>query len=246
MNRLSCLLTWFALPVYIAQGMRVRMTRPRLAPPEGRHSGLVPGKGKPVRLLVLGDSSAATVGADSVEHSIAHNLASRIGVHSGNPVEWRAAGFNSATSLDLRDHVVPNLDRAQWDIIVISVGTNDAKNWRTISGFRKSFGGMLYALRARYPDARIAWCRMIDPRLIPALPQPMANILSIRTAAMNSAGERLCRERFALALDPVPVEGPDGFSHDGFHASESGYRYWAEHVFEQLKSAGVVPLTAGD
>ncbi|MCG2932284.1 hypothetical protein, partial [Escherichia coli] len=48
--------------------------------------------------------------------------------------------------------------------------------------------------------------------------------------AINAMGERLCRERSAIAAPRLPVEGPEGFSSDGFHASAHGYDAWAKHL----------------
>ena len=60
-------------------------------------------------MLVLGDSSAASVGIGKTENGLAAQLANLIGDKTGRAVRWRAAGFNSATAGQIRDHVVPNL-----------------------------------------------------------------------------------------------------------------------------------------
>ncbi|EFG2885492.1 SGNH/GDSL hydrolase family protein, partial [Escherichia coli] len=97
--------------------------------------------------------------------------------------------------------------------------------------FKKDFGGMLYALRAKFPEARVVWSPVVDLTRVPALPSMLGKILEIRAGAMNRMGERLCNERGAVAAARLPVEDPvAGFSTDGFHASEAGYRVWAEHL----------------
>lgn len=234
MKRLLALISWAAFPVYVWQGMGVRRRTPRLVPPAGRHAGFLEGEGEEIGLLVIGDSSVASVGVDDASMGLASNLAGLLGSRTGRPVRWRAAGLNSATTGQIRDFGVPNLLEDGWTDIVISAGTNDTKNFHTIGRFRREFGGLLYALNARYPAARLYWCPMMEMRDVPALPWALGQILGIRADAINAAAGQLCQERFARVLPRLPVEDRRGFSRDGFHASEFGYRSWAEYIIDPL------------
>ena len=225
------LLSWLAFPVYVWQGIGVRLRTERLLPAEGPVIHHIPGKGEPVRLLVVGDSSAASVGIGKTERGLAALLAARIAAETGRPVDWRAAGFNSATAGQLRDHVLPNLAHDGWNLIVLSVGTNDAKNFHTVSRFKREFGGLLYALRAKWPEARIVWSPVVEMEKVPALPPLLGRILGIRAELTNRMGARLCQERGAMAASRLPIIDATGFSTDGFHASEAGYAAWADHIW---------------
>jgi lysophospholipase L1-like esterase len=236
MSPLLPLLTWLAFPIYAWQGIGVRLRTRRLLPAEGPVTHALPGTGEHVRLLVVGDSSAASVGISRTDGGIAALLAAMVARDTGRPVVWRAAGFNSATAAQLRDFVVPNLAHGDWTHVVLSVGTNDAKNFHTLSRFKRDFGGLLYALKAKFPGARIVWSPVIDMTTVPALPALLARILEIRARAINAMGTRLCHERGAVPASRLPVEDPAlGFSTDGFHASEAGYRAWAEHLLPLIE-----------
>ncbi len=234
MNRLLPLLSWIAFPVYVWQGIGVRLRTPRLTPPPGVHSGFFEGNGEEIRLLVIGDSSAASVGVDDAQKGLAANLATLLNERTNRRVHWRAAGLNSATTGQIRDFGVPNLQENHWTDILISAGTNDTKNFHSIARFKREFGGLLYALNARYPGARIYWCPMMEMRDVPALPWALGQILGIRADAVNEMGRQLCEERFAIVLPRLPVEDHRGFSRDGFHASEYGYRSWAEYILDAV------------
>lgn len=225
------LLSWLAFPVYVWQGVGVRLRTERLLPAQGPVIHRIPGKGEPVRLFVVGDSSAASVGIGNTYRGLAALLAARIAAETGRPVDWRAAGFNSATAGQLRDHVLPNLAHDGWDLILLSVGTNDAKNFHTVSRFKREFGGLLYALRAKWPEAQIVWSPVVEMEKVPALPPLLGRILGIRADLINSMGTRLCQERGAFAASRLPIFDASGFSTDGFHASESGYAAWADHIW---------------
>lgn len=231
MSRLAPFLSWLAFPVYVWQGLAVRRRTPRMLPASGPVRHRLPGEEPEYRLLVLGDSSAASVGIESSEQGLAAELARLIAGRTGRAVVWRAAGFNSATSGQIRDHVLPNLAPEPWTHIVLSVGTNDAKNFHTVARFRREFGGLLYALRARWPEARVVWSPVVEMTRVPALPNLLGRILEIRAGAINAKGEALCFERGAVAAARLPILDPAaGFSTDGFHASVAGYAAWAEHL----------------
>lgn len=233
MSRLLGALTWFAFPAYVWQGLGVRRRTERMLPAEGPVLHRIDGNGPDLSLLVLGDSSAASVGIGRSEDGLAHQLSLIITERTGRAVNWRAAGFNSATSGQIRDHVLPNLSADPWTHIVLSIGTNDTKNFHTVSRFKKEFGGLLYALRAKWPEARVVWSPVVEFTRVPALPTLLGRILEIRASEINRMAARLCHERGAVPATRLPILDPlAGFSTDGFHASEAGYRAWAEHIVD--------------
>lgn len=235
MHPLKALVSWLALPACVWQGVGVRLKAERMHPPAGAVRHRVEGADPTLNLLVLGDSSAAGVGVAGSADSLAPQLARLLRERTGRAVVWRAAGFNSATADQLRDHVVPNLAPEAWTHIVLTVGTNDAKNFHTVGRFKRAFGGLLYALRAKWPTARIVWSPVVDMRRVPALPVLLGHVLEIRASLINRMGTRLCLERGAVPAERLPITDADaGFSRDGFHASAAGYRGWAEHVVEKV------------
>jgi lysophospholipase L1-like esterase len=227
--------SWLLIPAAFYLGMKLRAKAPRQPPPPGPFQGSV-GDGEVIdyRLLVLGDSSACGVGVDRIENSLAPQIASFIHGSTGCAVSWRIAGFNSATTEQLRDHVVPNLDCADYTHIVVSVGTNDMKNFHTRRRFKNGFGGLLYALHARWPDATIVWQPLLDMRTVPSFSPLLATIMQIRRDLIQDMAEQLCRERHGRVGPMLDATDPLGFSIDGFHASAEGYRFWAGRLADTI------------
>ena len=172
-SRKEVALSWLGLPVYVWQGLSVRRASVRLAPPPQLPVVELKGKGKPVSILFLGDSSAAGVGVDDFEQCVAGRLPHLLKKATARPIYQRTAGNNSATAGQLRDFVVPNLEPVAYDFIVLSIGVNDAKNFHSASRFKKEFGTLLYALSARFPSATIVWQNLLDMEGIPILPSPL-------------------------------------------------------------------------
>jgi len=227
---LLALLSWLALPVYVFQGIGVRLRSLRLGPGAGDPSGTCPGTEPTIRLLVIGDSSAGAVGIARQEDGLGPQLAQALAARTGRRVDYRAAGFNSAVAGDLGRHVVPNLPADDWTHILLAVGVNDTKNFHRVKRWKREFGGLLYALRARFPGARIVWSPVPPMDASPVMPRLLGAILEIRALLINRKGRQLCTERGAIAAPRLADVSPDGFCRDGFHASEADYRGWSEHL----------------
>ncbi|MCR9136307.1 MAG: SGNH/GDSL hydrolase family protein [Alphaproteobacteria bacterium] len=227
-HRLNGIVSWLLSPVALYLGLKVRSRTPRLLPPSGPKSGHIGPKRNPAyRILVIGDSSAAGVGVDEISETIGPQLAHILHRETNSAVSWRIAGANSAISEEVRDHVVPNLERETYTHIILCVGTNDMKNFLTDRRFKRGFGGLLYALHAKWPDTPIIWTPMLDMTTVPGLPSLLGRILQMRAGIINRRGRQLCRERHATVAPPLQSIDPAGFSVDGFHASAAGYHYWA-------------------
>ena len=233
-SRLEALISWFGLPIYVWQGLGVRRTSTRLAPPEKKPLVELKGKGKQLRILFIGDSSAAGVGVDEFEESVSGRLPHLLKEKTGRPVFQRTCGNNSATSGSIRDFVVPHLEADRYNYIILSIGTNDAKNFHSGRRFCKEFGTLLYALHAKFPGTRIIWQGLIDVEDVPILPSPLNKILGIRSRIIRKNGKQLCYERNALAPDSTWQPLPENFSRDGFHASARGYQVWAEELADYI------------
>ena len=231
---LTAFLSWICFPVYVAQGIYVRLQSMRLSPAAGPRSGVY-GEGAPtMRLLTIGDSSAAAVGIEHTDGAIGPQMADQYHQRTGETVSWHISGHNSAVAGEVRDYVVPNLADADYTHIFIMIGMNDMKNWHSVGRWKRDFGTLLYALRARYPEAKLYWHQGIDINQCPAIPQPLGSIMNLRVALFNRKGAQLCLERGAICVPPLPIVDPAGFCRDGFHADEKGYEAWAAHMLDHL------------
>ncbi|TIW76338.1 MAG: SGNH/GDSL hydrolase family protein, partial [Mesorhizobium sp.] len=92
------------------------------------------------------------------------------------------------TSGQIRDHVLPNLSADPWTHIVLAIGTNDTKNFHSVPRFKKEFGGLLYALRAKWPERAWSGRRVLEFTRAPAMPPLLGRILEIRATEMNRMG----------------------------------------------------------
>lgn len=247
--RFNGYLSWLLAPIALAEAAKVRKRTPRMTPPPGSTIGETgAGRQARFRLLVIGDSSAAGVGAAHMDETLAPKLARLLAERFSCHVTWRTAGSNSATTTELRDYVVPNLTPEPYTHVVILAGTNDMKNYIPRWRFDHGFGGLLFALHAKWPTATLIWSPIINMQDVPALTPRLGWILELRARMLNELGRQLCRERFAIAAPQLQAHDKEGFALDGFHASAMGYTYWAELLSgviieaEERQSRGLHPV----
>jgi lysophospholipase L1-like esterase len=171
-----------------------------------------------------------------LEESFSGLLPAMLARQTGRAVTARIAGMNSATASQIRDHVVAHIEPRDFDYVLLNIGANDAKNFHSGKRFCRDFGTLLYALKARFAKATVIWSGVIDLEDAPALPQPLARILGIRSRIIDRNGRILCRERGVLCPPSEWRAVPENFARDGFHASAAGYREWAEGMTRYILS----------
>jgi len=235
-NRLKSWLSWAMLPFCFWQGLAVRSSGISLLPPHGPVETMVGDDklGEPYRVLIIGDSSVASIGASDLDEGLAMQMASRLSARLNRPIALRISGNSSATSADLRDHVVPNLPKNAFDLVFVVIGMNDAKNFHSARRFIDGFGGLIYALKARFPSALVAHWPISPMTIFPVLPQPLKTCLSFRSDILDALAACLSAGRGIERFERRMTFPQSGFASDGFHVNAYGYALWAEEAVNAL------------
>lgn len=117
---------YLSLPILAWQGRRIRVTVPRLPEAGGPTAGTARGDGTPLRIAVIGDSTAAGVGAQRHEAALPGYLAAEVARHTGRAVHWRVLARSGATAASVRHRLVPRLrDDEPPHAVSVTVGVND-------------------------------------------------------------------------------------------------------------------------
>jgi lysophospholipase L1-like esterase len=217
-------LFWLLLPVVVVQGLGVRRRAQRFAAPVGPGSGRAPGAsgGPPLRLLALGDSIVAGVGAGSAETALAGATGHALAALTGRTVEWLGRGRIGAGITDLGALLPPAVATPPYDCVVISVGVNDITRLRRSEAWRRELAALLDLLRARNPLAVIVMAGMPPLHRFPLLPMP--GILGMRARSFSHAAQRVIEARPGMLYVPLVFDAQArDFSADGFHPGPDSY-----------------------
>lgn len=217
------LLFWSVFPLLIPQALYVRRTAPRFAPAAGPREGRV-GAGEQRRLLAIGDSIIAGVGASELSKALVGRTAAAIASSRGCCVSWQALGASGYDSTKVLERLVPKLPGAPFDYMIVSVGVNDVTGLTSLQRWRSNLSQLIQALQAHSPGALIGLAGLPPLGGFPLLPQPLRAALGMRGKILDEVARQVTvryHNTLHVQLDFEP--DPDQFSADGYHPSEESY-----------------------
>lgn len=242
MTHLQLAATWPLLPLALAQGLWLRRQLPRLPEAAGPRYGTVGSAGTPLRLLVLGESTVAGVGAPVQEQALVAQLARALAVQTHRAVRWRALGKNGITAAGARTVLVQRLGRDPQDTVVLVLGVNDTLALRRPGRWTRDLRQLVVAVRERAGPAPAFLAAVPPLGEFPVFPPPLRAVLGVRARVLDHAAARLARRLPDVWHIPLSGRrlGQDFFCNDGLHPSPVGYQIWAE----RLAAVIAVRLTA--
>lgn len=206
-------------------------------------------RGDPIRLVLLGDSIAAGLGAAQPSETLGARLAKVVSRASGRAVDLRTVAVVGAESSMLAAQLqeLPLTDVA--DVAVIVVGGNDVTHRVPVD---VSVGHLRDAIaELQYRGAAVVVGTCPDLGALRPVPQPL-RALGARASRQLAAAQRTAALALgAYAVDLGAVVGPffitnpdEMFSLDRFHPSALGYRRTAAAIAPSvLRALGLADRT---
>ncbi|MFP7834783.1 SGNH/GDSL hydrolase family protein [Marisediminicola sp. LYQ134] len=230
-------------PVLWRQSRRLRRDTPRLPDAALPWSGSRPGP-DPVRLVVVGDSTAAGVGADTQDDALPGWFAVEIERRFARGTQYAAFGRNGATARDVVESHLGAATTQPFDLALLTIGANDALGLRSRTSFARDVAAIVARMREASPDATVLVSLLPRFDRFELLPQPLRSTLGAHAMSLDAAA-RAAVERLdgVIAIPPPPPYVDGFFATDRFHPSRDGYRMWAEYVFDYADTVG---FTLGD
>ena len=218
-------------PLLLAQGRWVRRTALRLPEAEGPREGVEAfGAGEPLRVLIVGDSSAAGVGVDHQDRAFARPLARLAAERIGRPVAWQLIAKSGVCAREAVQ-MLRAASVAPADLLVTAVGMYDVTGQRPARHFVDDVRE-LWAVASARAGVRLGVISGLPPvHVLPAAPQPLrwylgrcASSLDARLRQWVDAAPHLryCSLQWAAM--------PHEMAADGFHPGAKQYGQWAEAV----------------
>jgi lysophospholipase L1-like esterase len=221
---------WLMLPWVLPQAIWVRRRAPRFRGPSGELCGQT-GEQPTQRIVGVGDSIIAGVGANLATETITSQLALHWHKTTGTTVEWMAYGKIGARSARVRS-LVESLNRDdRVALVLISAGVNDITGLTTTRKWIADFDALVTVLRERFPNSRLVLLGIPPLDVFPALPLPLRRVLGWRAAHYDRLARCYCDSQPGLYY--VPIESrptPEEFSNDGFHPSAASYAVLARDI----------------
>ncbi len=227
------------LPLLYVQGRRAQRATPLLPEPPGDRVGgrwdeSADSQERALRLLVLGDSAAAGVGAPSQDAALLGQLVSALA--PAGPIAWRLVARTGATAAGTRRHLAAK-PAEQCDVAVVSIGTNDIMAGRGTDAVLADLHAIVNTLQQSWGVRHVVLSGMPPIGRIPALPQPLRWYMGRKARALDAAllawvaGQPGCE---VLTTD-WPFDKTE-LAADGFHPGPTMYAVWGRAAAERVRA----------
>jgi lysophospholipase L1-like esterase len=196
--------------------------------------------GPPVRLVLLGDSTAAGVGAIRPAETVGRQIATLL-ARRRYQVHISSAAVAGSRTGDLG----PQVSRALLggpDIAIILVGSADVLRLSRLDWVAADLGDAVVRLRQAGVQTVVGTCP--DLGAAPAFAQPLRALVGMRGRQLAAVQALAAHGAGAIAVDLAAATGRvfradrGAFSEDGFHPSADGYRLWAEALAPAIAPTG--------
>ena len=199
-----------------------------------------PVDGEPLRFVVLGDSTAAGLGASDPSLSYAALLSEMLG-DDGYRVSMTGVGFSGATVSDVLEEQVDAALALNPDLVFVGIGANDATHLTSLYSFGKDIGATYDKLQAG--GATVVGSGIPDMRA-KAFYEPLRSIVGWRGRELSDV---VVSEADPRGIPVVPlaertaaffVDDPEAaYASDLFHPGDGGYAAWARAIYPVLIDA---------
>lgn len=204
--------------------------------------------GAPVRLAILGDSTAAGVGAQTWSDTVAARLAEALAANDRR-VTVDVVAVSAARTADLGSQVTRALAHGHPDVAVILIGTNDTTRPARLSTVEHDMAAAVGRLRAAHVRIVVGTCP--DMGSVRAFAHPLRELTGWRGRQIAGVQRRAVQRAGGVAVDLAARTGP-AFradprtqSRDLFHPSAAGYRLWAAALLPAVTDAASASTPIG-
>jgi lysophospholipase L1-like esterase len=223
-------------PFLYLQGQYVRRKVGVLPDAAGDVRGKFGAQEESVKLLAIGESTVAGLGARTHETALAGQFARVLSRRVGKSVAWLAIGKNGVTARRALRELVPQIpENEKFDYIVVGLGGNDVLKLSSPLKWRRSMIKMLETLRRSHPESVIFITNVAAVKLSPILPEPIKFILWQLSRLHNANIKDFVRRFEDVYYYEQPDYVPEDFFADGIHPSETGYAVWSEEIIKVWK-----------
>lgn len=233
-------------PIFAYQGTRVRKNTPKLPEAGGARRGVL-GEGKPLSLLILGDSAAAGVGVERQELALSGALSRELAANF--LLTWYLFAKSGNTTHDCIETLSQEVCLPQVDVVLISIGVNDVIKFNSRRKWLVQIENLLTLIEQQTSARLIIFTKIPPMGKFPALPQPLRWFMGYKAHWFNQGVANWLEQRSDLGskgrkekdvhfsshyelLEIGEVMDKDSLStlmaSDGFHPGEQIYQRWAE------------------
>ncbi|GAA5559704.1 MULTISPECIES: SGNH/GDSL hydrolase family protein [Acinetobacter] len=222
--------TLLLLPILFVQGNKVRKNTPRLLEPKGEREGGI-GQGKPLSLLILGDSAAAGVGVETQKDALSGAIIQEL--QNEFFLQWKLHAKTGDTTRQVF-HALQHLEERKYDVIVTSIGVNDVTKLTSAKSWIQQQKQLFEHIQKRFQPKLIIVSGVPPMQHFPALPNPLAWLFGQYAEQMNQKLQQWLAPQSQFKFLQYDIETFQAMNlsmaSDGFHPSKEVYEIWGRQI----------------
>ncbi|WP_162933105.1 SGNH/GDSL hydrolase family protein [Roseovarius sp. EL26] len=204
-----------------------------MPPPKGAKSGVV-GQGRPLRLFIVGDSSAEGVGVSHQKAALSGRTVDRLA--RDFEVHWRVVAKSGATAGDTVERLKSS-EAETFDVAITVLGVNDTKNGIGSAAWQAHYQEVFALLQEKFEVRHILACGLPPLQDFPLLPNPLRGVLDRRARRFEALLLRMIAANERAAFLPMPPRlDPSKMAEDGFHPGPEIYDEWGARAAAAIEA----------
>lgn len=236
-------------PVLIGQARYLRRKTPLLPEPQGEREGIERPSGRmrsdpsavaaPLRLLLVGDSSAAGVGVAHQSDALVGHLSRSLAAHLRQPVAWRvSAKTGDTTAMTLARVQQEHAERPMAaDVAVVATGVNDLHDQVPSHQAVRHRAELADWLLAQTGARHVLMVPLPPVHQFPLLPNPLRWVVGADARRHDRALADWAATREDVSHIRIEMElGWHNMGADGFHPGAPVYQVCGEALAAHLAS----------
>lgn len=227
--------TYALVPALVIQGSRVKKNTIKLPEPAGERTGTI-GQGKPLSILIVGDSAAAGVGVEQQHDALSGAILKQL--HTDYEVHWYLQAKTGDTTSKVT-RALSNVPEQHFDVVVTSVGVNDVTKLMPADLWIEKQRQFYDAIQQRFTPHLVIAAGVPPMNMFPALPNPLAWLFGQYAKQMNQKLAKFITERPNMQWIEYDLEQYRTLNlemaRDGFHPSKDIYALWGQQVAEKIR-----------
>jgi len=219
--------------VLLIQGLWVRWKTPRLPEPVTSKQGLV-GAGPELSLLLIGDSSAAGVGAETAEASLLGQLINLLS--QDHRLRYHMLAETGKTTAQTIDDIKA-LPAQKFDVVISALGVNDVTSQVSIKTWCEQQLDLIQLLKQKFTPQQIIMSGLPPVRDFPALPWPLNSYMGTYADQLDRALLAITEADSTVTFHSLRNYPDEALcASDGFHPGPEVYRLWAMYLVDIIST----------
>lgn len=230
------------LPILYVHGKKIMKTIPQLPEATGVEGIVEMSGNQTFRLITIGESTIAGVGATTHETGFTGTLAAALTEQVHASVSWKVYAKSGYTAKRVTTEIIENITEKPVDLIVIGLGGNDCFKLHTPKKWNTDVRELLANIRSKYTETPILFINMPPIKEFPAFTRTIKFVMGNLVQIFGKELEKVVKDFsnvhynsktiwFDEYIEQMNLEATTAdFFSDGVHPSEFAYQIWAKDI----------------